>query len=386
MSGILNSYMITNRANPGGTSCGQIYPLAPWQNFYFWAPGANNSNASAYRQSNLDPELVMPPSYLSRLEADIVNAVNNGGPQVTLFIHGMSYLFPAACSLLGTFGQNLVNKGGYKGLLIGFSWPSYDSLESVAYYADPYTFPPQLTSRTIRDNINGSVKSLWVLLVQLAPLCRKHNAKLNIVCHSEGNYMLMLAMYVLSLSSDPAVSELAGSTRFIDQVLLLPADINNGALQSPQGYAGQGAPIAARANTVTVYWSKHDMMLQGSDGWTAWHNPSFPLRLGRHGLASYASGTILKNAIGLDCSQVANPNYAHYPPFTLVHDCYFYIQQILLDMAQTLSDVPPARVANRTPVPNQNQSFAMNPASGLLQSQSPFQPSLRCPVTAPAPA
>ena len=74
----------------------------------------------------------MPSSYQSRLEADIASAVQSGGHQVTVLIHGLSYVLSKACGRLGKYGQNLALQG-YKGLLIGFSWPSYGSVDSYLY-------------------------------------------------------------------------------------------------------------------------------------------------------------------------------------------------------------------------------------------------------------
>jgi Alpha/beta hydrolase of unknown function (DUF900) len=368
---ISNSYMITNRAYPTEQYAHYIYPvLPPGNNFYFLAPGANNSNPNAYQQVGAATG-AMPPSFQSQLEADIVNAVQSGGSQVTLYIHGLAYYLSDACETLGHFGANLAAQG-YKGLLIGFSWPSYGSIESYLYYGSvPYSFPPTAVEYgTIRDNIHGSTASLLNLLSQLVPLCKKHGARLDLATHSEGNYMLMLAMYALS-SNAGAWPALAGAGRFIDQVLQLAADINNGALQTPQSsppWAGQGSWIAQYSNAVTVYWSSADDKLPYSDGWTSYHNPSFPLRLGLHGPNSNARGTILPNVYGLDCSLVAIRKNT--PPGKSVHESYFYIPRILLDMTQTLGDVPPAQVVNR--VSTGNQSFQMTAVPALLEAA--FQP------------
>jgi hypothetical protein len=59
-----------------------------------------------------------------------------------------------ACKNLGMYGQNLASQG-YKGLLIGFSWLSYNSVDSYLYYASPYSFPPTHEYGTIRDNVEG---------------------------------------------------------------------------------------------------------------------------------------------------------------------------------------------------------------------------------------
>lgn len=380
---ISSSYMVTNRAWPTWRLGIYIYPVQPpGANFYFLAPGPNNPDLAAYNQIGSSTS-TMPPSFQSQLEADIESAVQSGGPEVTVYIHGLAYVLSDACNTLGTFGQNLAAQG-YKGLLLGFSWPSYGDTDSILYYSStPYSFPPAGPPYgTIRENINGSTASLLNLLNQLVPLCKKHKARLNLVSHSEGNYMLMLAMYALA-SNPGAWPALAGP--FLDQVLMLAADINNGALQALQGPppgAGQGSWIAQSSNTVTVYWSSNDDRLPWSeDHWTKYHNGSFPHRLGLYGLNSNASGVILPNVYGLDCSLVVKFGNKHIPLGKSVHESYFYIPQVLLDMTQTLGDVPPAQVVNR--VSTRNQSFQMTRMPEPLQS--PFQPrDTRLPKAVPA--
>jgi esterase/lipase superfamily enzyme len=209
------------------------------------------------------------------------------------------------------------------------------------------------------------------LLNQLAPLCRQHGAKLNLVSHSEGNYMLMLAMAALA-ANPAAFAKLTSTPPFADQVLMVAADINNGALQSAQSSpdAGQGAPITQYANAVTVYWSGYDSLLPFSEEWLDYHNPSFPDRLGLYGPASSSLGTILQNVTGLDCSNVANESNPHIPWDISVHESYFYIPQILLDMTQTLGDTAPVNVTNR--VSTGNQSFQMTLVSP--RSRTPHRP------------
>ncbi len=65
----------------------------------------------------------------------------------------------AACKALGTFGQNMALQS-YRGLLIGFNWPSYGSADNIIYNGNlPYSFPPTAESGTIRDNIHGITTS-----------------------------------------------------------------------------------------------------------------------------------------------------------------------------------------------------------------------------------
>ncbi|MEK6280358.1 MAG: alpha/beta hydrolase [Acidobacteriota bacterium] len=267
---------------------------------------------------------------------------------MTVYIHGLANYFQDTCNELGTYGTNLQEQG-YNGLLIGFDWPSYDEVDSYLYYGSlPYSFPPTKLSGTIRDNINGSVKSFINLLSMLTNICNKNNAQLNFICHSEGNYMLMLAMHQLDFAPAP----------FINQILLVAADINTGALQvdsySPP-WSGQLCSLDPFVMGTTVYWSSSDDALPAAEGWTAYHNPSFPNRLGLHGPASFNVNAakvdeLMSDTYGLDCSLVVNRavmNKNQVPPTISVHSSYFYIPQVLQDMAQTLKGVPPEKVVNR---------------------------------------
>ena len=88
--------------------------------------------------------------------------------------------------------------------------------------------------------------------------------KVSILCHSEGNYMMMLGMYQLTCVK-------------VDQIILFAADINNAALQyPPSGLTGQGSYIVPNANRVTTYYSANDDTLADSIAayqWLGYHNP-----------------------------------------------------------------------------------------------------------------
>jgi hypothetical protein len=355
-----NTYLVTNRKFPTEQNKNYIYPLPTGQLYFFTAPGQYNSNANAYQQVNSTPTKIIPTAFATKIEKDIKIAIANGCPQISVYIHGLDNYFSDTCNELGTYGANLL-KQGYKGLLIGFDWPSYGAVDSYFYYASkPYRFPPTATNGTIRDNINGSVQSFRTLLSILAGLCRKYNVKLNLICHSEGNYMLMLGLNKIDFTPTP----------FMNRILLLAADINSGALQSTSFsrlWSGQLSTVNTYALATTVYWSSHDDALPSSDGWTEYHNPQYPKRLGLHGLFSNKPTALIPTAYGLDCSLVVNKtvmNKTGVPPSVSVHSSYFYIPQVLLDMTQTLNGVAPAKVTNR--VSAGNQTFTMKLASSLL--------------------
>jgi Uncharacterized protein conserved in bacteria len=362
-----NSYLLTNRAHPQQQSRNYIYPCPQGQLFYFTAPGQYNSNSAAYSADPSSPTNIVPPAFAAALTKDLQVAAANGCAQITVYVHGLGNYFSDTCNELGTYGTNLQAQG-YNGLVIAFDWPSYGDVDSYFHYGLlPYSFPPTKLSGTIRDNINGSVKSFRTMMTILANICKQNNAKLNFICHSEGNYMLMLAMNGLDFTPTP----------FINQVLLLAADINTGALQvksySPP-WSGQLSTLRPYMMGTTVYWSSQDDVLPTAEGWKSYHNPSFPNRLGLHGPASFnlnsdKSDQLLSNTYGLDCSLVVNRtvmNNNKVPPSITVHSGYFYIPQVLWDMGQALNGVAPGNIANRVSAGQPDgRAYVMKVAAGL---------------------
>lgn len=363
-----NSYLITNRNNPQAQDYGSIYPLPAGQLYFYVAPGQYNSASNAYKQVNQQATSVIPPTFAAQLEQDLQVAINNGCPQITVYVHGLANYFTDTCNELGTYGSNLL-KQDYKGLLIAYDWPCYGEVASFDFYSIlPYAFPPGGTKNSIRENINGSVDSFINLLGMLASLCAKHDAKLNFICHSEGNYMLMLGMHKYSLSA----------TSLINQVLLVAADINTGAVQVEtysSKWSGQLYSLNPFVTGATVYWSSHDDVLPTAEGWPKYHNPRFPARLGLHGPESFNNSapgvdTLMSKAYGLDCSLVVNHEVMMQtptPPTVSVHSSYFYIPQVLQDMTQTLTGIAPAKVTNRVSANKPDgRAFVMRLATELL--------------------
>jgi len=364
-----NSYVITNRAYPSEQWAYYIYPCAPGALWFYTAPGQYNGNTAAYNAVNSSPTKIVPPAFAAAITKDLQVAAANGCAQITVYVHGLANYFSDTCNELGTYGTNLLAQG-YKGLVIAFDWPSYGEYESYQYYGSlPYSFPPTNTSGTIRDNINGSVNSFRTLMTILSNICRQNNAKLNFMCHSEGNYMLMLAMNRLDFAPIPP---------FINQVLLMASDINTGAVQTTNyspPWSGQLWNLQAYATAATVYWSSYDDALPYSEGWTSYHNPSFPNRLGLHGPASFRlnpdrSDQLIANAYGLDCSLVVNRtvmNNNGVPPSITVHSGYFYIPQVLQDMSRTLNGASPGNIPNRASAGQPDgRAYYMKVASSLF--------------------
>jgi hypothetical protein len=342
-----NSYVITNREYPANTVF-DIEPLSGGQMWFYMATGNYNPETSQYNAvpqqpgQQPAPSTTPPSAFLSALAADIQS--QPGTPQLTILIHGLATLFSDAIGNLSTLGNGLQQYATYNGLVVAFDWPSYGEAESGIYYASsPYGFPPTATNGTIRDNINGSAPAFQNLVAMIQSLQQNiSNLQVNVVCHSEGNYMLMTGMYYLNQ---------AGISARFSQVLMLAADINSGALQvASDALTGQGAAISSSASQVTVYYSGNDTVLSGAElAFEQYHNPEYYARLGLEGPANYLTGSLNTNVIGLNCSAVINQQATQniIPPNVTLHSAYFYVPQVISDIAQTLDLVAPGSVTDR---------------------------------------
>lgn len=380
-----NSYILTNRATEYSIFSGKntafsdvnptpIDPTGKSGDMYFlMSSQAYDQNYDNYQFTNSSdnngnpvPSTTLPLTFSSALAQDLAQAKVNGNPQLTIYIHGLEVAFGSAVQEMAQLGTGLANEG-YSGLVIGFSWPSGD-LDALNYAT---AWPATGSGTTVRDHIVDSMQAFITMLHDVQNLVP--NLSLNIICHSEGNYMLMRGMAALSGVK-------------INQVIMLAADIGNASLQlSAQNNGGiNGQAIATLSNGVSVYSSIYDEdVLYSNLGYLAFHNPNFPLRLGQTGVAGYqAQGQLLAlpgNVTGLDCSLVVNdqniinlvgqgviqlPALTGATPGThapFIHSSYRYIPQVLQDMSAVMSgNTPP----NRVPIPDTNgQGYQMSVAA-----------------------
>jgi len=331
------SYMITNRKDP--TAILELQAPLPGSGLWWYlsTTGPNDQQYGDYSSFSGVPETTAPASWISPLVAELRAQAQ---PSLTVFIHGLDADWSNAVEFTGLLGQNLAGQG-YRGLVVGFSWPSMGETDGVLYSNG---YPPAATPGTVRGNICASVESFGSFIAWTRSLAGQvPGLQVNLVCHSEGNFMLMTGMSGIA-------------TAALNQVVMLAADVNDGAFQvppPPPTLVGQAARIAALSNFVTVYYSSNDYTLALCQGvFSCQHNPGFGGRLGLSG-PNYDAGPQEPNVIGLDCSAVVNTAYVSRLPAGVVpagaelHISYFYIPQVLADMAQTLGNTPAGSVANR---------------------------------------
>lgn len=338
------TYMITNRATPYATTKDDIVPGAPGSLTFWTAPGTYQSTSTEGTY-----EEVTQAVFLERLAADLALASSAGKLHLGLYVHGLGNTFTDALSEAATFGCALATSGSWPGLLIGFSWPSYDLFDSAGYYATTGPPPPPLvpqTSGSIRDNVLGSRQSFDALiqLLETEVVAKAQTpVELSLLTHSEGNYMLMVGLAALS---KPAT---------VEKCLMLAADVSAVSLQT----AEQGQAISDTCGEVTVYYSGADETLSSSNyEFFQYHRQDFPTRLGVIGpyYGFTAPKALNANVVGLDCSSVTV-----FPAvFSIVdvHSSYRTVPGILLDQAQTMLSLPHTK---RAPISGTSQGFTLQP-------------------------
>ena len=315
-----NSYFITNRNDPETIWVDSTTVVVPGPLSYYL------SN-TPYDQSTDDYNAISWSSFLSDLKTDLASTVDeNGNANLAVYIHGLGNTFDDAIEETAAFGSALASPGGFNGLVIGFDWPSYGTAVSAlaSYYATTgINWPVVNTSGTIRDNINGSIKSFVTVIQNLLAIQINNNPiNLSILSHSEGNYMLLMGMLGLKQ---------AGTTSGINNAIMFAADISAAIFQSGQfGYA-----ITDICDNVYVYYSGADADVNYSDyDFFAYHNQVYPSRLGLIGPFAYPSASALPSSvIGIDCSQVT----VNLGLITNVHSSYRSLPQTLADMSSILN-------------------------------------------------
>lgn len=336
------SYMITNRATPFATTQSQVVPSSPGSLTFWTAAGAYQSSSPQTNYEEVTQEV-----FLTRLKADLALAASAGKLHLGLYVHGLGNVFTDALTEAAQFGCALASSGSWPGLLIGFSWPSYDAFDSAVYYATTGPPPPPLTpqqSGSIRDNILGSRQS-FDALVQLLDTqvvaTSTTPVELSFLTHSEGNYMLMVGLGALTKPST------------VGKCLMLAADVSAVSLQTDE----QGQAIATTCGQVTVYYSGADETLGSSNyEFFQYHRSDYPTRLGVIGpYYGFPSPKALNpNVVGLDCSSVTV--YPAVSSIIDVHSSYRTVPGLLLDEAQTMLSLPQTK---RAPIPGTTQGFTL---------------------------
>jgi esterase/lipase superfamily enzyme len=260
-------WMITDRALDNGVPGDDRGPLtywvsdkAPLDDFKNWT----SVSAGAFQT-------------LLAAAADQFPAVSHGDNEqqshVTFFVHGYNNGWQDAARRYQQLCADLYSGPNGLGVCISFDWPS---LGSVLGY-----LPDRAHARDCANDLADVLSQLydWLLVKQQAAMDDPQNAckaKVSLIAHSMGNYVLQKAMAAAwTRKNQPLLVSL------INQLVMVAADVDNDLFDSGASDGTDGDAVANLTYRITALYSGRDAVLGASAGLKHFG----ARRLGRSGLA-----------------------------------------------------------------------------------------------------
>jgi esterase/lipase superfamily enzyme len=239
---------------------------------------------------------------------------------LTIFIHGYNNDWDEAVEMYRKVHARLFSGPESLGICVLFSWPSDG--QYLGY------FPDRLDARSTAPDLAAILNELydWMLVKQVegvaqpAKACR---AKLSVIAHSMGNYVLQKAMqYTWSRKNQSLLVSL------VNQLLMVAADVDNDLFKGGEATdKSDGDAIANLTYRVTAAYTGRDPVLGLSAGLKHFGKR----RLGRSGLDQ--TQPVSDNVWDVDCTHLIPKNANN------VHSAYFDAPKAIGLMRQVLRGV-----------------------------------------------
>jgi len=258
----------------------------------------------------------------------ISHADNERQSHVTLFVHGYNNGWADAARRYEKLCTDLFSGPNSLGLCVAFDWPSFGSI--LGYY------PDRAQARECAAGLADILSELydWLLFKQQAAVknpahaCR---AKISLIAHSMGNYVLQKAMAsAWTRKNQPLLASL------INQLVMIAADVDNDLFETSAEDGSDGDAVANLTYRITSLYSGRDAVLGVSAGLKHFGTR----RLGRSGLAVNPP-TGKDNVWNTDCSGFFPPDVAGMD----IHGAYFgpyetipLLREILRGIDRTVLD------------------------------------------------
>jgi esterase/lipase superfamily enzyme len=234
-----------------------------------------------------------------------------------LLIHGFNNDFDEVTAAYLGFDKK-VRRAGFKGNVIGFTWPSYG--EWFQYFGDI-------------EQVEYASFAFLNFLLAFRPLLGEH--KFHVNTHSLGAHLLIRAL--AAYSRIDAIAEPLPGSFIIDEMSFFAADVSNEILEPGE----DGNLAVGEASRLTSYFSYKDPVLGISQ--VVNHD-------GRLGLAGAERPSRLpKNAFQIDCATLIES-----------HSAYRDTPEVMEDLAQVLDGTSSNEIEERRPTGDKN-TFAIGP-------------------------
>jgi esterase/lipase superfamily enzyme len=225
---------------------------------------------------------------------------------VTFFVHGYNNGWKEAAICYEKLCGDLYSGKDGLGICISYDWPSRGSI--LGY------LPDRAHARECANDLADVLSQLyeWLLTKQHAAQANPDDAckaKVSLIAHSMGNYLLQKAMAAAwTRKNQPLLVSL------INQLLMVAADVDNDVFDPDGSDASDGAAVANLTYRITALYSGRDAVLGASAGLKHFGTR----RLGRSGLATNPPAG-KDNVWGVDCSGFFPGNVAGMD----IHSAYF---------------------------------------------------------------
>jgi esterase/lipase superfamily enzyme len=194
-------------------------------------------------------------------------------PHVTFFVHGFNVGWEASSNSYQNVCARLFEGANSLGLCVSFDWPSYGSV--LGYY------PDRAHARECAQDLTDILSMLydWLLKKQSDTISdpdKACKAKVSMISHSMGNYVLQKAMAAAwTRKNQPLLASL------LNQLIMVAADVDNDLFDAGAPDNNDGGAIVNLTYRITALYSGRDSVLGMSAGLKHFGTR----RLGRSGLA-----------------------------------------------------------------------------------------------------
>jgi esterase/lipase superfamily enzyme len=223
---------------------------------------------------------VSPNQFQTQLKAaaDALNPNNDAQPEdqphVTFLVHGFNIGWQAASGSYLNLCKRLFTGDNSLGLCVSFDWPSFGNV--LGYY------PDRAHARSCANDLTTVLSGLYdyLLTKQVAAVKNPDNAckaKVSMISHSMGNYVLQKAMAAAwTRNNQPLLASL------LNQLVMVAADVDNDLFDAGAPDNNDGQAIVNLTYRITALYSGRDSVLGMSAGLKHFGTR----RLGRSGLAN----------------------------------------------------------------------------------------------------
>lgn len=239
---------------------------------------------------------------------------NEEQKHVALFIHGYNNDWADAAGMYGRIATTLFEQRKL-GTCVLFTWPSDG--KKLGY------IPDRVDARATAPDLSAVFNGLydWALERQTEAAAdprKACRAKISVIAHSMGNYVMQKAMqYTWTRKNQPLLVSL------INQLLMVAADVDNDLFRGGESTdKSDGDAIANLCYRITALYSRADSVLGLSAGFKHFGKR----RLGRAGLDR--SQPVPDNVCDIDCTSLISDRN--------VHSAYFWEPKTLQVMEEVL--------------------------------------------------